>query len=71
MLKLKTVEIKNRWMVVIAAIVLELALGAIYAWSVYVPAFLTYSSYTSTTLTQIPYSVGLASFAVVVVLPLP
>ncbi len=29
--------LQNRWLVVIAAVVLELALGAIYAWGIYVP----------------------------------
>jgi len=60
------IKTRNRWWIVIAAVVLELALGAIYAWSAYVPSFTTVYFWT-TTQTQIPYSVGLASFAIVVV----
>jgi len=62
---LKVREIKNRWMVVIAAIVLELALGAIYAWSVYTGPLT--AAFGTQTLATLPYSIGLASFAVVVV----
>ncbi len=31
-----TVKVRNRWIIVIAAIIMQLALGAIYAWSVFV-----------------------------------
>lgn len=58
-------KVQNRWLVVFAAVLLELALGAIYAWGVYVPT-LTEMGWTSSQ-TTIPFSISLASFAVVVV----
>ncbi len=60
--------IKNRWLVVVGAILIQLALGAIYAWSVFTN-LLTQPPYDFTaTQTQIIFSVGLATFAVVMVL---
>lgn len=61
---LLNVKIKNRWLVVIFAIILELALGAIYAWGTYKTALTT--GWTDTT-KQLPFMVGLAAFAIVVV----
>ncbi len=57
--------VQNRWLVVIAAVVLELALGAIYAWGIYVPSMIA-EGWTSTQ-SMIPYSISLASFAVTTV----
>jgi OFA family oxalate/formate antiporter-like MFS transporter len=55
-----------RWFVVIAALVIQLCLGAIYSWSVFVnPLKSTYGF--TTTQTQIIFSVALATFAVVMV----
>jgi MFS transporter, OFA family, oxalate/formate antiporter len=62
------VLMRNRWLVVVGAILIQLALGAIYAWSVFTD-FLKEPPYGFTaTQTQIVFSVGLASFAVVMVL---
>ena len=59
---------RNRWLVVMGAILIQLALGAIYAWSVFT-VFLKKPPYEFTaTQTQIIFSVGLASFAVMMVL---
>jgi OFA family oxalate/formate antiporter-like MFS transporter len=58
---------KNRWLVVVGALIVQLCLGAIYAWSVFVnPLKETYGF--STTETQLIFSLGLASFAVTMIL---
>lgn len=53
---------KNRWFVVVGAILIQLALGAIYAWSVFTP-FLVEAGW-SKAQTQGVFSVGLFFFAV-------
>jgi len=62
-------KVINRWLVVVGAILIQLCLGAIYAWSVFTP-YLTgklldpVSTFGfSKTQTQIIFSVGLAAFA--------
>ena len=66
-------KVINRWLVVVGAILIQLCLGAIYAWSVFTPylkgaltdpvnAFAF-----SMTQTQIIFSVGLATFAFVMI----
>lgn len=59
-------KIKNRWFVVIGAIMIQLALGAIYAWSVYT-GILREAGW-SKTQTQLVFSAGLALFAIVMVI---
>jgi MFS transporter, OFA family, oxalate/formate antiporter len=56
----------NRNLVVLGAILIQLALGAIYAWSVYT-RLLVEAGWTRTQ-TQLVFSAGLASFAVVMVI---
>lgn len=58
-------RIRNRWMVVIGAVLIQLCLGAIYAWSVFTPTLK--DAGWSKTQTQIVFSVGLAMFALVMV----
>ncbi len=58
-------KVMNRWFVVIGAVLMQLALGAIYAWSVFTPP-LTEAGWSKTE-TQIVFSVGLAFFAIVMV----
>jgi OFA family oxalate/formate antiporter-like MFS transporter len=55
----------NRWWVVFGAILVQLCLGAIYAWSVFTPALL--DAGWSKVETQIVFGVGLASFAIIMV----
>lgn len=56
-----------RWLVVVAGLIIQLCLGAIYSWSVFVnPLKETYGF--TTTQTQIIFSVALATFAIVMVL---
>ena len=55
----------NRWWVVFGAILVQLCLGAIYAWSVFTPALR--DAGWSKLETQIVFGVGLASFAIVMV----
>lgn len=55
----------NRWLVVLGAILIQLCLGAIYAWSVFTPA-LKNAGWTKMD-TQIVFAVGLAFFALVMV----
>jgi OFA family oxalate/formate antiporter-like MFS transporter len=62
----------NRGLIVIGALVIQLCLGAIYAWSVFTPklkAAVADGGFGFTaTQTQVVFSVGLATFAVVMVL---
>ncbi|NLC70950.1 MAG: OFA family MFS transporter [Desulfuromonadaceae bacterium] len=58
-------RIMNRWNAVIGAILIQLALGAIYAWSVFTPALM--EAGWKRTQTQFVFSAGLLSFAVVMV----
>ena len=60
--------VMNRWLVVVGAILIQLCLGAIYAWSVFTKALVTAPFDFTTTQTQWIFSVGLATFAVVMVL---
>ncbi|MFA6018656.1 MAG: OFA family MFS transporter [Rhodospirillales bacterium] len=55
----------NRWLVVLGAVLVQLSLGAIYAWSVFTPA-LTKAGWTKLD-TQLVFSIGLAVFALVMV----
>ncbi|ESQ14875.1 MAG: OFA family MFS transporter [Thiohalocapsa sp. PB-PSB1] len=55
----------NRWFVVLGAILIQLSLGAIYAWSVFTPA-LSEAGW-SRLETQMVFAVGLATFALVMV----
>lgn len=58
-------RVVNRWLVVLGAILIQLALGAIYAWAVFTPALK--AAGWSKLETQLVFSVGLAVFAVVMV----
>lgn len=58
-------KIMNRWLVVLGAILIQLALGAIYAWSVFTPK-LTEEGWSKGE-TQWVFSIGLASFALFMV----
>ncbi len=55
----------QRWKVVVGAVVIQVCLGAIYAWSVFTPALR--EAGWSKVQTQIVFSVGLAMFALVMV----
>lgn len=55
----------NRWLVVVGAILIQLALGAIYAWSVFTPDLA--NAGWSKMETQVVFSVGLAAFALFMV----
>lgn len=55
----------NRWFVVLGAVLVQLSLGAIYAWSVFTPALKTAGW--SKLDTQLVFSIGLAVFALVMV----
>jgi len=56
----------NRWLVVLGAIAVQLALGAIYAWSVFTPTLK--NAGWSATETQVVFAAGLVTFAIVMVL---
>ncbi len=58
-------SIPNRWFIVIGAVMIQLSLGAIYAWSVFTPALKTAGW--SKLETQIVFAAGLATFALVMV----
>jgi MFS transporter, OFA family, oxalate/formate antiporter len=60
-------KIMNRWLVVVGAILIQLALGAIYAWSAFTKA-LTIDPYNFTIpQTQAIFSAGLFTFALVMI----
>ncbi|MCD4734750.1 MAG: OFA family MFS transporter [Bacteroidales bacterium] len=58
-------KVMNRGLVVLGAILIQLALGAIYAWSVFTPS-LTEAEWTKED-TQWVFAIGLASFAIFMV----
>lgn len=61
-------KVMNRWLVVAGGIVVQVCLGAIYAWSAFT-AKLTADPYSFTrTQTQVIFSVGLVTFALVMAL---
>ncbi len=57
---------QNRWLVVIAAVVLELALGAIYAWSTFASYLKSEAGWTATQ-TQWVFSAGTLALAIAVI----
>jgi OFA family oxalate/formate antiporter-like MFS transporter len=54
-------KVMNRWFAVFGAILMQLALGAIYAWSVFTPSLI--EAGWSKFQTQVVFSIGLVSFA--------
>lgn len=62
---MSSVQQSSRWLVVLGAILIQLCLGAIYAWSVFTPVLI--ESGWSKLDTQIVFASGLASFAVIMV----
>lgn len=58
-------KVMNRWLVVAGAILIQLSLGAIYAWSVFTPALRNEGW--SRVDTQYVFALGLATFAIVMV----
>ncbi len=66
---MKGIKITNRWMVVIGAVLIQLALGAIYAWSVFTKLLTDPGGNYAFSATQTAwiFSLGLATFAVVMV----
>jgi MFS transporter, OFA family, oxalate/formate antiporter len=62
--------VSNRWLVVLGAILIQLALGAIYAWSVFTPSLTDAKGLYKFTAVQtnIIFSVGLAAFAVLTII---
>ncbi len=56
---------RNRWSVVLGAVLIQLSLGVIYAWSVFTPVLR--AAGWSKLDTQVVFSVGLVTFAVVMV----
>lgn len=58
--------LENRWLVVVGALIIQICLGAIYSWSVFVNPLKEIFSYT-TTQTQIIFSLALATFALIMI----
>ena len=67
---MKTNAMPNRWLVVFGAILIQLALGALYAWSVFTKSLTDPEGIYQFTATQTAwiFSAGLATFALVMVL---
>ena len=51
----------NRWKVVVGAVLIQLCLGAIYAWSVFTPALKDEGGWSNAS-TQVVFSVARSSF---------
>jgi len=60
-------KIMNRWLVVAGAILIQLCLGAIYAWSVFTPSLIAEPYNFTAAQTQLIFGVGLAAFAAAVI----
>lgn len=60
-------RVMNRWLVVVGAVLIQLCLGAIYAWSVFTPSLIAEPYSFTATQTQWIFGVGLATFAVVMI----
>ncbi len=58
-------DVASRWKVVVGAVLIQLCLGAIYAWSVFTPGLK--DAGWSNASTQVVFSLGLAMFAIVMV----
>ncbi len=58
-------RVRSRWLVVLGAVLIQVCLGAIYAWSVFTPSLID-AGWTKLQ-TQMVFSVGLVTFAVVMV----
>lgn len=56
-------KVQNRWLVVLGAVLIQLSLGAIYAWSVFTPTL--EAAGWSKLETQVVFAIELASFALV------
>src|SRR5262245_56544891 len=54
---------QNRWLVVIGAVLMNLALGALYGWSLFVPSLQTALGISRTEASNI-FSIAIATFAV-------
>lgn len=67
---MKGIKVTNRWLVVIGAILIQLALGAIYAWSVFTKILTDANGIYKFSATEAAwvFSAGLATFALVMVL---
>jgi OFA family oxalate/formate antiporter-like MFS transporter len=61
-------KVMNRWLVVVGAVLVQLCLGALYAWSVFTPYLVEAPFAFTKTQTQIIFSVSLASFAFTMIL---
>ncbi|MBN1974841.1 MAG: OFA family MFS transporter [Sedimentisphaerales bacterium] len=61
-------KVMNRWLVVIGGILIQLCLGAIYAWSAFTTKLKEEPYNFETDRTQWPFSLGLVSFAIVMAL---
>lgn len=61
---LDNVKTMNRWIVVIGAIMIQVALGAIYAWSAFTTPLQSDAFGFSKTMTQAIFSTGLATFGI-------
>lgn len=60
----KDVKVMNRWIIVIGAIMIQVALGAIYAWSAFTTPLQSDAFGFNKTMTQAIFSTGLATFGI-------
>ncbi|MFQ6604002.1 MAG: MFS transporter [Fidelibacterota bacterium] len=65
-MKFRSIIATNHWLVVFGAVLIQLCLGAIYAWSVFTPSLVA-AGWTKAQ-TQTVFSMGLFFFAIVMVL---
>jgi OFA family oxalate/formate antiporter-like MFS transporter len=55
----ETAQVRNRWIIVVAAIIMQLALGAVYAWSVFVKPLNTFFHLKDVTQISITFSIAI------------
>jgi OFA family oxalate/formate antiporter-like MFS transporter len=58
------IKVMNRWIVVVGAIMIQVALGAIYAWSAFTTPLQSSAFDFNKTMTQAIFSTGLATFGI-------
>jgi len=63
-LKNQDAKVMNRWIIVVGAILIQVALGAIYAWSAFTGALQSEAFGFTKTMTQAIFSSGLATFGI-------
>lgn len=63
----RQVEFSKRWLVIVGAILIQLSLGSLYSWSVFVRPLLVAFPGSTSTQVSLPFTVALATFSITMV----